>query len=160
MGKALLLLGADLGDPRAQVDAAERALDERGVHVLARSRDHWTAPWGFTSDRPFLNRALLVETGLAPLALLDMVLAVEQELGRVRRGGGYASRTIDIDILLIDDQVVEHPRLQVPHPLMHLRAFALAPAADVAPLHIHPVLGRPLLTLLDEVRRHAPTDPR
>lgn len=153
MGTALLLLGADLGDPVEQFGRAGRALDVRGVKVLARSRDHWTEPWGFAGDRLFLNRALLVENERPPLELLHTVLAVEEQLGRVRTGPGYASRIIDIDILLMDDRVVDLPDLQVPHPRMHQRIFALAPAADVAPLTIHPELGRPILTLLDDLRR-------
>ncbi len=153
MNTAVLLLGADLGDPKAQLSAATKALDRKGLRVLAASRDHWTEPWGFAGDRLFLDRALLVATDLTPPELLRTVLRVEQELGRTRNGPGYASRTIDIDILLMDDHVVDLPELQVPHPRMHQRAFALAPAADVAPLMVHPILGRSVLTLLDDLRR-------
>ncbi|MEZ4807162.1 MAG: 2-amino-4-hydroxy-6-hydroxymethyldihydropteridine diphosphokinase [Flavobacteriales bacterium] len=151
--EVLLLLGGNTGDPKCTLAAAEAALEERVGKVVARSRDHWTEPWGFADDRPFLNKAVLIATSMAPEELLIRCLAIETELGRRRGDGvGYAARPIDIDILLIGDEVIGMPGLQVPHPRMQDRAFALAPAADIAPGAIHPVRGLSILDLLNELR--------
>ncbi len=149
---ALLALGADIGDPVQQLGSAERSLLEAGCLVQARSRDHWTTPWGFTGQGLFLNRALLVETDRPPLDLMHLLLRIETDHGRQRSGPGYSSRLLDMDILLLEDRVIEGPELTVPHPLMHLREFVLAPAADVAPLTRHPILGRTILDLLNDLR--------
>lgn len=150
----LLLLGGDLGDPSRTLRAAEAALAAVLGPVVARSRDHWTEPWGFTSDRLFLNRALLFRTAMPTRDVLRHALDIERSLGRERPAtGGPASRTIDIDILLHGDAVTDEPDLVVPHPRMHQRAFALAPAADVAPAMRHPLLDRTVLQLLNDLRR-------
>lgn len=151
----VLLLGGDMGDQQLLFARAERLLAERlQVDVIRRSRDHWTEPWGFTHPALFLNRALWCRTHLPASAILDHALAVEEQLGRTRSpGAGYAPRTIDIDILLLGDEVVNDEVLQVPHPRLHLRAFALAPAADLVPDRVHPALGRTILQLLNDLRR-------
>lgn len=153
--EAVLLLGGNEGDPAAVLQASEDLLFPAIGRLLARSRDHWTEPWGFTDDRLFLNRALLVDTHLSPKALLDKALAVETALGRVRGPVRYGPRTIDIDILWMADIVREGPAPILPHPRMAERRFALAPAADVAPGYLHPVRRRTVLELLDHVGEHA-----
>lgn len=153
---AVLLLGGNIGDVKATLDAAGTGVRERIGPVLAYSRDHWSAPWGFSDDRLFLNRALLVRTAREPEALMKEALAIERDLGRVRdEGPGYSARTIDIDVLFIGDRVISTPTLTVPHPLVQLRPFALGPAADIVPDLVHPVLHRTVLTLLNDVRRKA-----
>ncbi len=154
--EALLLLGGNIGDVRITTDRAEEMIGEQCGAVLSRSRDHWTEPWGFQDDRLFLNRALVVRTGLSPKDLLAKCLEIERRLGRTQtEGQRYAPRTIDIDLLLCGDQVISSSDLVVPHPRMHERAFALAPAADVAPDWSHPILHRTVLTLLNDVLRTA-----
>ena len=158
--EALLLLGGNLGDVKRAFSVAESMKWDRTEppksRILARSRDHWTEPWGFSDERLFLNRALLVSTTLEPLELLSELLTIERALGRNRCDEErYASRTIDIDILLIGDQVIDLPGLVVPHPRMHERAFALEPAADIVPEWVHPVLGRCVMEMLSDLRRPA-----
>jgi 2-amino-4-hydroxy-6-hydroxymethyldihydropteridine diphosphokinase len=158
--EALLLLGGNVGDMKSTFSVVESMITHPegpiGAAMTARSRDHWTEPWGFSDERLFLNRALLVSTTLEPLDLLGELLTIEQALGRNRSNERrYASRTIDIDILLIGDQVIDTPALHLPHPRLHERAFALAPAADVAPLWVHPKLDRTVIELLNDLRRPA-----
>lgn len=150
--EALLLLGGNIGDVGATFARATELLAREGVHTLARSRDHRTEPWGFSDERHFLNRALLVRTELDAPALLASCLHVESALGRVREPEpGYRSRTIDIDLLFAGGHVLESEVLQLPHPRVHERAFALAPAADLVPDLVHPLLGRSVLDLLNDV---------
>lgn len=146
----VLLLGADLGDPVRQCAAAEQAIGERIAPVVARSRDHWTKPWGFEADTLFLNRALLLSTAIAPALLLETCLAIETSMGRERMAdGSVTSRLIDIDILLIGTEVVESASLVVPHPRLALRHFALAPLCDLLPDWRHPRSRRTALQLLN-----------
>ena len=149
---AYLLLGGNEGDPRANLSEAERHINDRCGRVLTRSRDHWTEPWGFEDERLFLNRALLVDTTLAPEHLLAECMAIEGELGRVRSGQGPGPRPIDIDILVYGHLQVECPMLTIPHPRLTERAFALAPLADIAPDLVPPGSVRPVLALLDAVK--------
>jgi len=133
MSLAYIALGANLGDPAATVNAAFAALDQLPQsRLLAKSALYRTAPVGIADQPEFVNAAALIETTLAPEALLDALLAIEQTFGRVRaeRNG---PRTLDLDILLYDDLTLATPRLTLPHPRLHLRAFVLQPLADLAP---------------------------
>lgn len=149
--EALLLLGGNEGDPSATLSEAERRLFPEAGALLGRSRDHWTVPWGFTDARLFLNRALLLATPMTPEALLAHCLGVEAALGRRRTGVGYGPRPIDIDVLWMNGLVRLDKAPLLPHPRMHERAFALGPAADLCPDHVHPLLGRTILDLLNDV---------
>ncbi len=156
MDQVLLLLGGNEGDPIRTFQRASRRLEVSVGKVLCQSRDHWTLPWGFQAEGLFLNRALLLESHLSPDAIMEQCLGTERALGRIRTGGpGYASRSIDIDILMIGDRVVTSPTLEIPHPRMQQRAFALAPAADIVPAWVHPLLGRSTLQLLNDLLRPA-----
>ncbi|MGB3527164.1 MAG: 2-amino-4-hydroxy-6-hydroxymethyldihydropteridine diphosphokinase [Flavobacteriales bacterium] len=151
MAEITLLLGANRGEPHATFARATTLIEDRIGRILASSRDHWTEPWGFQDDRLFLNRAILLESDLAPARVMEKLLEIEKELGRERTSSdGYASRTIDLDILFIGEQVIEQPGLSVPHPRVHERTFALAPAADIIPDLVHPVLKRMVIDLLDQ----------
>ena len=142
MAIAYLALGANLGDPVATVDAAFAAISRLPHSQLqARSALYRTAPVGIAEQPEFINAAARIETALAPEALLDALLAIEQDFGRVRslRNG---PRTLDLDILLYADLALDTPRLQLPHPRLHLRAFVLQPLADVVPAVDFPLPGR------------------
>ncbi len=133
MSTAYIALGANLGDPAATVNAAFAAISGLPqTRLIATSALYRTAPVGITEQPEFINAAARVDTTLAPEALLDALLAIEQQFGRVRelRNG---PRTLDLDVLLYDDQIIDTPRLTLPHPRLHLRAFVLYPLADVAP---------------------------
>ena len=142
MPTTYIALGANLGDPAATVNAAFAALaDLPQTRLAATSALYRTAPVGITEQPEFINAAARLETELAPEALLDALLAIEQQFGRVRaeRNG---PRTLDLDILLYGNLVVDTPRLTLPHPRLHLRAFVLYPLADVVPAPAFPLPGR------------------
>ena len=137
--RAYVGVGANLGDREAAIRGAVRLL---GDDVVAVSRLRETEPWGYADQPPFLNGAILLDTDLEPRAVLDRLLAVERELGRTRDGPRYGPRTIDLDLLLYGDRVVDEPGLTVPHPRLHERAFALEPLLDLDPEAEIPGRGR------------------
>ena len=135
MAEALLGLGGNVGDVRATLDRAVTLLaDNKAVILRARSSDYATPPWGVTDQPPFINLAILVETTLAPRALLQRALEVERALGRDRaREARWGPRRIDIDLIAYDDLVLDEPDLTLPHPRLFERAFVLVPLAEIAP---------------------------
>ena len=139
--RACVGLGGNVGDAAATVDAAFAALaDLPGSRLVARSRLYRTPAWGVEAQPDFVNAAALLDTALAPRALLEGLLAIERAFGRARRER-WGPRTLDLDLLLYGDVVVDEPGLHVPHPHLHERAFVLRPLADVAPQAVVPGQG-------------------
>ena len=136
----VLLLGGNMGDPPAELDKAQDVIGATFGGVLARSRDHWSEPWGFTDPGLFLNRALVIGTAQPLEEVMHELLRIEVRQGRTRTTNGKPGpRIIDIDILSAGPTVMRSDHLILPHPRMDLRRFALAPMADVAPTWLHPV---------------------
>jgi 2-amino-4-hydroxy-6-hydroxymethyldihydropteridine diphosphokinase len=133
--RAYVGLGANLGDRERTIRRALELLDaEEGIELVAVSTLRETDPVGYADQPPFLNGAAAVDTELAPRELLDRLLEVERELGRMRaEGQRYGPRTIDLDLLLYGDLVVDEPGLTVPHPRLAERRFALEPLHELDP---------------------------
>lgn len=172
---ACLGLGSNLGDSIATIEHALALLNqEPGIQVRKTASLYRTEPIGVfapidieigqkshghtetqssktrTESGPqwFINTATLIDTTLSAEELLDILLATEQRLGRVRQPGhGYQSRTLDIDLLLYRNAIIHKPFLELPHPRLHERAFVLAPLAELVPDWVHPVLGQPIHAL-------------
>jgi 2-amino-4-hydroxy-6-hydroxymethyldihydropteridine diphosphokinase len=149
---AYIALGSNLGDRADNLRRAIEALKRRsGIEVTRRSSFHETAPVGGPPDQgPYLNAAAELRTDLAPGQVLAALLDIERQLGRVRTVY-HGPRTIDLDLLLYGDQIVDEPGLQVPHPRMHQRRFVLAPLSEIAPAVRHPLLGKLVRELLQEL---------
>jgi 2-amino-4-hydroxy-6-hydroxymethyldihydropteridine diphosphokinase len=132
--RAYVGLGANLGDREATLGRAVELLRVApGVEVVAVSALRETDPVGVVDQPRFLNGAVALEAELSPRELLDTLLGVEHELGRVRDGERWGPRTIDLDLLVYGDVVVDEPGLRVPHPRLHERVFALEPLAELDP---------------------------
>jgi 2-amino-4-hydroxy-6-hydroxymethyldihydropteridine diphosphokinase len=135
-------LGANLGDRRATIDRALELLRAApGLDVLAVSSLRETDPVGFEDQPRFLNGAVALETTLTARELLDLLLEIEQRLGRTRGGPRFGPRTIDLDLLVYGDAELDEPGLTVPHPRLHERRFALEPLAELAPALVVPGRG-------------------
>ncbi|MFH7028797.1 MAG: 2-amino-4-hydroxy-6-hydroxymethyldihydropteridine diphosphokinase [Heteroscytonema crispum UTEX LB 1556] len=144
-----IALGSNLGDSLAILEAALKNLDQTsGITVKSHSSWYKTAPIG-PPQPDYLNGCAILEVELSPQELLETLLGVEQEFGRVRLEH-WGPRTLDLDLLLFDDLVLDTPTLQIPHPRMTQRAFVLLPLAEIAPNWIEPVSG---LTISELVQR-------
>lgn len=149
---AYLGLGSNLGDRAANLSAAIEALDWGDTRILARSGIYETEPIGGPPGQPaFLNQVLSIQTTCSPRELWERCEAGEVALGRSReREERWGPRTIDIDVLLYGDAVVNDPDLVIPHPRMHERAFVLVPLLEIAPEMEIPGRGR-AADLLDAI---------
>lgn len=136
MTRAYVGVGSNLGDREGTIRAAIAALP--GVVAVSELRE--TDPVGRTDQPTFLNGAVALETELSPRELLDTLLAVERQLGRERRER-WGPRTIDLDLLVVDDVTCDEPGLTLPHPRLHERRFALEPLAELAPDLVVPARG-------------------
>lgn len=145
-----IALGSNLGDKENNMKEALQRLARKGVTVCKVSDFMATRPYGVTDQPDFLNAVAELKTDNSPTELLRILLQVEQEMGRkrIRRWG---ERNIDLDLLLYDDQIINLPNLQVPHPDMQNRDFVLRPLTQIAPDAVHPLLKKTIRQLWEEL---------
>ena len=135
-----LSLGSNLGHRASILQEARRLIVFHCGSIIQASRVYETAAWGFFSAQPFLNQVIGIETNDLPNQLLEKLMKIEAELGRLRSASGeYVSRTLDIDILFYGQQLVNEPDLVIPHPKLHQRKFVLVPLCEIAPAYVHPL---------------------
>ena len=150
VARAYLGLGSNLGDRRAHIEYAVRALACHGT-IVSRSPLIETEPVDCPSGGMFLNACVGLETGLTPRGLLAAAMQIERRRGR-RRTVRNEPRVLDIDLLLVEDVVMRQAELTLPHPRMHKRPFVLEPMVMIAPRIVHPCLGTPLSELLHKAK--------
>lgn len=139
---ACVALGANIGEPLRQIEAGFAALEALpGTRLISRSSLYRSAPVGYADQPDFINAVAMIETTLEPHALLDALLAIERAHGRVRAFPN-APRTLDLDIVLYGDVVLQEPGLTIPHARMLERAFVMVPLAEIAPDAVVPDHGR------------------
>jgi 2-amino-4-hydroxy-6-hydroxymethyldihydropteridine diphosphokinase len=144
-----ICLGANLGDRAVQLETARQKIEARGISIYAQSGIYETEPWGLRDQPSYLNQVIQVRTALAPQALMETLLDIEREMGREREPNApNRPRTIDLDLLLYNQQVERTPALTLPHPRLHERNFVLYPLVQIAEPFEHPVLKKTIGELL------------
>ena len=146
MATAYVGLGSNLGDRMTMLQMAVRRLEPLG-RVTEVSSLYETEPVGYLEQPPFLNAVVALDTALAPADLMDGLLGIERDLGRMRSFQN-APRTLDLDLLLVDDMILDTTELTLPHPRLLERAFVLVPLVELAPEMAHPVSGQSMREIL------------
>lgn len=144
MSVAYINIGSNQGDSHAVIEQAVALIELYSRCKAVRSEYIVTEPWGFESENKFLNLGISLAWDKSPEELLDLLQSIERSISPTPHRddeGRYIDRTIDIDIIAIDEDVIATERLTVPHPRMHLRQFVLAPMSQIAPEWRHPLLG-------------------
>ncbi|MCX6211560.1 MAG: 2-amino-4-hydroxy-6-hydroxymethyldihydropteridine diphosphokinase [Bacteroidetes bacterium] len=149
MNKAYLLIGGNIGDRLANIKEAIQLLNEAAGTIVQSSAIYETAPWGNTQQAPFLNQALFISTSHNATELLNILLAIEVKMGRIR-SIPLGPRIMDIDIIYFNNEIIETAQLSIPHPQLHKRNFVLIPLVEIVPNYIHPILNKTNSVLLSE----------
>ncbi|MDQ3071926.1 MAG: 2-amino-4-hydroxy-6-hydroxymethyldihydropteridine diphosphokinase [Bacteroidota bacterium] len=147
--RTILLMGSNLGDSKAMMGKARALLEKNIGEIMCLSSLYKTAAWGNKDQPAFINQAVLLVTGLGPLEIMHKILAIEEQLGRVREKK-WDARIIDIDILSYNEEIIEEEGLIIPHPLLHNRRFSMIPMLEIAGNWQHPILKKSLRELLKD----------
>lgn len=150
---AYIALGSNLGNLKENLLHALALLEEAGIKIVRVSSFIMSEPYGVLDQPKFLNAVSEIRTSLSPLDLLQTLLKIEQRMGRVRLRH-WGERNIDLDLLFYEDVCINTKKLQLPHPDIANRDFVLKPLAEIAPLLVHPVLGKTIIQLWQELRMH------
>lgn len=151
MNVAYLCLGGNIGDREVLLNRALELINEQAGNITLKSAVYETEAWGVTNQQAYLNQCICINTTHNSSALIHLLLDIEKQLGRERNlYHTYEPRTIDIDILFFNDDVIHQDHLMVPHPRLHLRKFVLQPLSEIANNYLHPVLNKSIFNLLKE----------
>jgi len=154
-----LSLGTNLGNRSLNLKNSIASIEKKVGIIKRQSCIYQTKAWGVINQPDFLNMVLEVQTSLTPQVVLETVLSIETEMGRVRERKWY-TRLIDIDLLFYEDLIIEESNLIVPHPYLHLRNFVLQPLLDLVPLLVHPIMKKTVLQLVVECGDELPVKKR
>jgi 2-amino-4-hydroxy-6-hydroxymethyldihydropteridine diphosphokinase len=153
MNKAYLLIGGNQANRFSAMTFARKEIEQYCGVIMKQSSLYQTAPWGKTDQPDFLNQALIVETKLDAHSMMASLIGIELKAGR-KRTEKYGPRTLDIDILLFNDEIWEEPNLKIPHPELARRRFALTPLNEIAPDLLHPALHQSIHQLYIDCPDH------
>jgi len=149
MNKAYLLIGGNMGDRLANLKLAKDLIEQRCGHIQSASAIYETEAWGFKDQASFYNQALIIDTLLYAPQLMAELLSIEIQLGRIR-SVPLGPRTIDLDIIYFNEDIIQTDTLIIPHPRLSERNFVLMPLVEIAPDYTHPILNKTNTLLLKE----------
>jgi 2-amino-4-hydroxy-6-hydroxymethyldihydropteridine diphosphokinase len=149
MNNVYLLIGGNMGDRLKNLSESTNCVEKEVGAIVKKSSIYETAAWGVTDQPSFLNQVLFVSTKLSAEDVLKTILSIEEKMGR-KRVEKMGPRTIDIDILFYNDEIISLPNLSIPHPHIANRRFVLEPLAEIAPAFVHPVLQKNITELLND----------
>lgn len=155
VGSLILALGSNLGDREQHLETALRKIEERIGRISSLSALYHTRPVGFISPHEFVNCVCEVYSSLDIFTVFAITQEIEYEMGRIQKSvdGKYADRLIDIDLILAGELILETAELTIPHPRFHQRDFVLTPLCEIVPERIHPVMGKTIRQLKQELGR-------
>ncbi len=148
MNRVYLILGGNMGKRDEVMFHAMRKIDRQIGRIVLQSSIYETAAWGYENQAAFYNCVLALDTEKSASEVLEKVLSIENQIGRVRSEAKWQERLIDIDILFFNEEVIEESNLKIPHPLLHKRKFTLVPLLEIAPTFKHPILQKTVKELL------------
>jgi 2-amino-4-hydroxy-6-hydroxymethyldihydropteridine diphosphokinase len=148
--RVYLILGGNQGDVLENLNKTLVLIEQRAGKVVKKSNVYKTKAWGNTQQPDFFNQAILIETNLPAKDLLTVLISIEVFLGRVRGDEKWAERTMDIDILFYNNEIINTFELTIPHPQLQYRRFVLQPLSEIDSDYLHPILQKKINTLLDE----------
>ncbi len=151
----ILSLGSNLGEREQRIHSTLKRIEERIGKIISLSTFYHTAPVGFESSHQFVNCVCEVSSKLDIYSIFAITQMIEKEMGRVEKSvdGRYADRVIDIDLIMAGDLVIDTQELTLPHPRFHQRDFVLRPLCEIAPDQVHPLLGKSIRQLFEELGR-------
>jgi len=150
MHKIFLSAGGNLNNTKKKFEQLFSLLQDKVGKIILQSSYYQSDAWEFESEHPFINVALCLQTELSPFELLKVTQSIEKELGRTEKTKTfYQDRTMDIDIIFYDNEIIKTQNLEIPHPKMQMRNFVLVPLSEIAPNFVHPVLKKDIASIKD-----------
>jgi 2-amino-4-hydroxy-6-hydroxymethyldihydropteridine diphosphokinase len=150
MSKIYLILGSNIGNKQQTIEKAIVELEKRIGAIHQKSSMYATEPWGMNTNEIFINQVVALESEFLPLNILKHCLEIEKQFGRTRHSNTYENRTLDVDILFIDQMILNSKDLQIPHPRILERRFVLEPLLEICPDFVHPQLNKTIRQLYND----------
>ena len=152
MPQVIIAFGSNMGNKEQNIKTALEKMKARGLNIIKVSTIIETEPYGYEDQDTFLNGACIADTNLSPQEVLKELLAIEQEMGRVRKIH-WGPRNIDLDIIFYENIIVDEDNLKIPHPNAHNRSFVLGPICEISPSFLHPIYNKSVKELYEELKK-------
>ncbi len=149
MRDVFFLTGSNLGNRLRNIQSALEIIQLRIGNIKCSSHIYETEPWGYISKNIFYNQCLQVATGIIPEEIMEIIREIEFDAGRKEHNENYSDRRLDIDVLFYGNEIISTEKIEIPHPRVHLRRFALTAMAEIAPQYVHPVFKMTISRLLE-----------
>ncbi len=150
MHSVIIAIGTNVGNKKENIETAVKKMENNRMKIVKMAKSFKTLPYGYKEQPAFLNTAVEIETSLSPEKLLEELLKIEKEMGRIRKVH-WGPRIIDLDIIFFDNLIINEEKLKIPHPDMQNRFFVLKPLMEIAPCRVHPKFCETVKTLFEKL---------